>query len=131
MKRQLFVLLGAVVLVSVASTVPAAAGTNGQQLEFVPSCTANWVYIQGYNQDYKWTRQWFFVPPAVPENSYWPKGTPPCTAPDQYDWGMWWKGRVQVDGYWGRYGQYRGTVFVQVPAQSQNGSDWVTVGVPG
>ena len=27
----------------------------------------------------------------------------------QYDLGTWWKGRVQVDGYWGRYGQYRGT----------------------
>jgi hypothetical protein len=116
--------LAAVLTLVAEPALPAAAGTNGQQLAFVPSCTASWVYIQGYNQDYQWTRQWFFTPPASP-------GAGHCHAPVQYDWGMWWKGRVQVDGYWGRYGEYRSTVFVQVPAQSQNDSDWVTVGVPG
>jgi hypothetical protein len=102
--------------------LPASAGANGQQLAFVPSCTASWVYIQGYNQNNQWTTQWFSTPPAVPENG--------CQGPLEYDWGSWWKGQVRVDGYWGRQGQYRSTVFVQVP-QSQSNSDWVVVGVPG
>ena len=111
-----------------ATAGTAAAGTNGQQLAIEPNCDANWVFIQGHNQNWNgrnpnWAHQWLRVPAAFPDAFG-------CYGQDTYDWGWWWKGWVRIDAYW-NYGRgYQGTRWVYVPTNQGWGNDWVYTQAP-
>ncbi len=103
----------------------ALAGSNGQELVYIPSCTANWALTIGDNQNGVNTERWVEVPAALPEND--------CV-PDfpVYDTGHWWKGSIQVQGYWSYPPGvgYAGRNWYNVPVYQDN-NNWFWVAVPG
>ncbi|MFH1523625.1 MAG: hypothetical protein ABIF04_01555 [Chloroflexota bacterium] len=101
-----------------ASTIPASAGSNGQQIS-IYACKADRISIRGYNQN------------GQAQTKTFDKSTDSCGWYNITGW--WWKGPVSVYAYYyvtPEYPYYFGqNVRVQIPT-SQSNNDWVSVNVP-
>ena len=124
MKRRMLAGTAALAALLTVTVLPVHAGTNGQQLQYIVGCYANYSQTDGRNQNGQYEERWVYTPAAVPENNCWQN--------PYLDWGWWWRQTVTVAGWWGYDGntgsQSCGSSNFYAP-QSQDG-DWVDVTVP-
>jgi hypothetical protein len=106
--------------------IPAAAGTNGQEMAVGVHCHTNWTKITGYNQNMDWTEDWMNTPAANPYNY--------CSQDAYRLWHWWWGGNVTLYGFWEYHGgnwgeQESGSRSYDVPWY-QDDYDWYFADVP-
>lgn len=106
------------------TVIPVQAGSNGQELQYVVGCFANYSETTGYNQNAQYVDAFFYTPAAANDGCY------------QDPWrryGWWWGGTVTVQGWWGYDGSqpsgYAGSSNFYIP-WSQSDYDWITVQTP-